>query len=79
MPWHTVLAMSAAFLLLAVMSWGFNFLYWHVWLWFGAFQVAALRVWKEQAAIRNFGESGLNFDRRPNPALHRICGMGKNL
>ena len=42
LAWHTVLGMSATFLLLAIMSWGFNFLYWHVWLWFGAIQTVAL-------------------------------------
>jgi O-antigen ligase len=42
LPWHTVMASSAALLLLLIMAWGFNFLYWHVWLWFGGFQVVAL-------------------------------------
>ena len=31
------------------MSWGFNFLFWHLWLWFGGFQVVALRCLERQA------------------------------
>ena len=49
LPWHTVAAMSATFLLLAFMAWGFNFLFWHVWLWFGAFQAVALCCLQQQA------------------------------
>jgi O-antigen ligase len=50
LPWHAILASSAAFLLLLIMAWGFNFLFWHVWLWFGGFQLVALRCLREQAA-----------------------------
>jgi hypothetical protein len=50
LPWQTVLASSAAFLLLLIMAWGFNFLFWHVWLWFGGFQLVALHCLREQAA-----------------------------
>ena len=49
LPWHTVTGASAAILLLVIMSWGFNFLFWHVWLWFGGFQVVALQCLKRQA------------------------------
>lgn len=48
LAWRTVLAASASFLLLAIMSWGFNFLFWHVWLWFGAFQVVAVHCLKNR-------------------------------
>ena len=47
--WDTVLASSAAFVLLAIMAWGFNFLFWNVWLWFGGFQVVALCLLKREA------------------------------
>ncbi len=50
LAWHTVGASLAAFVLLLVMAWGFNFLYWYVWLWFGGFQVVALQCLKQQAA-----------------------------
>lgn len=43
LPWNTVLAAAATFLLLVIMAWGFNFLFWHVWLWFGGFQVVAMQ------------------------------------
>jgi hypothetical protein len=49
MAWNTVIGASAAFLLLAFMAWGFNFLFWHVWLWFGGFQAVALYRLKTQA------------------------------
>ena len=49
LPWDTVLGASAAILLLVIMSWGFNFLYWYVWLWFGGFQVIALQCLKRHA------------------------------
>ncbi len=41
-------ACSGAFILLAAMAWGFNFLYWHVWLWFSGFQVVALCHLKQE-------------------------------
>jgi hypothetical protein len=47
--WQTVAATGAAVLLLAIMGWGFNFLFWHVWLWFGGFQVVALQCLQRQA------------------------------
>jgi hypothetical protein len=50
LAWHAVAAMSAVFLLLVIMGWGFNFLFWHVWLWFGSFQVVALGCLKQQVA-----------------------------
>ena len=53
--WYTVLGASGSFILLIIMAWGFNFLYWNVWLWFGAFQVVALRLLKEQAESFNGG------------------------
>ena len=49
LPWRIVVAASAAFLLLLSMGWGFNFLFWHVWLWFGAFQVIALHCLRTEA------------------------------
>lgn len=49
LPWRMVVAASAAFLLLLFMGWGFNFLFWHVWLWFGAFQVIALHCLRAEA------------------------------
>ena len=45
----TVVAVGAAYLVLAIMSWGFNFLFWQVWLWFGGFQLVALQLLKSQA------------------------------
>ena len=57
LPWHTVMAASAAIGLLAIMGWGFNFLFWHVWLWFGAFQVLGLYCLEEQAALAAAGET----------------------
>jgi hypothetical protein len=53
LAWETVMAASASFLLLAIMAWGFNFLFWHVWLWFGGFQVVALRLLNQQAEEAN--------------------------
>ena len=49
LPWNTVLASSAAFILLLIMAWGFNFLFWHVWLWFGGFQTVALHCLRKQS------------------------------
>ncbi len=49
LAWNAVMAMSATFLLLVIMAWGFNFLFWHVWLWFGGFQAVALYCLKQQA------------------------------
>ena len=46
---NTVVAVGAAYLVLAIMSWGFNFLFWQVWLWFGGFQLVALQLLKSQA------------------------------
>jgi len=57
--WNTVAAAAAAILLLAIMGWGFNFLFWHVWLWFGGFQVVALAVLRQHAAA----------DQRDDPDL----------
>jgi len=54
-----VAAAAAAILLLAIMGWGFNFLFWHVWLWFGGFQVVALAVLRQHAAA----------DQRDDPDL----------
>ncbi len=51
LAWRTILAASAAFLLLLIMGWGFNFLLWHVWLWFGGFQVVALGCLRDQAVF----------------------------
>jgi len=48
--WDAVGACLCSFVLLLVMSWGFNFLYWFVWLWFGGFQVVALQVLRQDAA-----------------------------
>jgi O-antigen ligase len=50
LAWDTVVAIGATILLLAIMSWGFNFLYFHVWLWFGGFQIVGLRCLREMAA-----------------------------
>jgi O-antigen ligase len=50
LAWNTVTAVGTICVLLAIMSWGFNFLFWHVWLWFGAFQVVALQCLKDEAA-----------------------------
>jgi hypothetical protein len=49
LPRHTIAAATATFVLLVIMSWGFNFLFWYVWLWFGSFQVIALRCLERQA------------------------------
>ena len=49
--WHTVAAVGAAYFVLAIMSWGFNFLYWQVWLWFGGFQVVALSLLQDAAVL----------------------------
>jgi O-antigen ligase len=51
LAWRTVLAASASFILLLIMGWGFNFLMWHVWLWFGGFQLVALHCLKQRAAF----------------------------
>ena len=56
LPADTVTAVAAAYVLLAVMSWGFNFLYWHVWMWFGGFQLVALQCLKDQADMAASGE-----------------------
>ncbi|HEY1600497.1 MAG TPA: O-antigen ligase family protein [Pirellulales bacterium] len=56
--WRTVIAASASFLLLAVMAWGFNFLFWHVWLWFGAFQVVGLRLMRNQVEYWQMCQEG---------------------
>jgi O-antigen ligase len=50
LAWDTVLSSTGAYLLLLIMAWGFNFLFWHVWLWFGGFQIVALQCLREQAA-----------------------------
>jgi hypothetical protein len=57
LAWNTVVATSAAFLLLAIMAWGFNFLFWHIWLWLGGFQVVALRLLNEHAENCQWSES----------------------
>ena len=49
LPADTVAAMAAAVLLLAIMGWGFNFFFWHVWLWFGGFRPSLYACLKEQA------------------------------
>lgn len=49
LAWHTVAAVGAAYFVLAIMAWGFNFLYWQVWLWFGGFQVVALQCLYDRA------------------------------
>ncbi|MCG2682720.1 MAG: O-antigen ligase family protein [Planctomycetales bacterium] len=64
--WHTVAAMAATFLLLAFMGWGFNFLFWHVWLWFGGFQAVALFCLKQQAADAQLSEA---VDLEPQPEI----------
>ncbi len=56
LPWHALMAASAAILLLVIMSWGFNFLFWNVWLWFSGFQVVALYCLKRQAELTHPGE-----------------------
>ena len=45
--WRAILAASASYFLLMFMGWGFNFLFWHVWLWFGGFQIIALYCLKQ--------------------------------
>jgi O-antigen ligase len=50
LAWHSVAGMSAIFVMLVIMGWGFNFLFWHVWLWFGGFQAVALECLKRQTA-----------------------------
>ena len=57
LAWQTVAAAGAAILLLAIMGWGFNFLFWHVWLWFGGFQVVALQCLQRQAESMESGET----------------------
>ncbi len=47
--WYTVSATSAAYFLLAVMSWGLHFTYYHPWLWFAGFQVVAFDCLQQQA------------------------------
>ncbi len=44
----TVAAVGGAYIVLAIMSWGFNFLFWPLWMWFGGFQVVALQLLKSQ-------------------------------
>ena len=44
----TVAAAGGAYIVLAFMSWGFNFLFWPLWLLFGGFQVVALQVLNRQ-------------------------------
>jgi hypothetical protein len=50
LAWHVALAAGASVLLLAIMGWGFNFLYWHVWLWLGGFQLIAMQCLTNQYA-----------------------------
>ena len=45
----TVAAAGGAYIVLAVMSWGFNFLFWPLWLWFGGFQFVALQLLQSQS------------------------------
>lgn len=56
LAFHTVVASGVSILLLAIMAWGFNFLFWHVWLWFGGFQVVALQLLKRQTEERQWLE-----------------------
>ncbi len=58
-PLHSVLVTATAILLLMIMGWGFNFLYWHVWLWFGGFQVVAMDCLKRQAESGQLSEEVL--------------------
>ncbi len=60
LAWHTVAAAGGSYLVLAIMSWGFNFLFWHVWLWFGGIQLVALQLLKCQAEEAQ--EEVLDFD-----------------
>jgi O-antigen ligase len=46
---NTVVVVGVAYAVLAVMSWGFNFLFWPVWFWFGGIQLVALQLLKSQA------------------------------
>ena len=57
LPWRIVIAMAASYVLLLFMGWGFNFLFWHVWLWCGAFQISALNVLKAQARFSEANEA----------------------
>jgi hypothetical protein len=57
LPWRIAMAASAAFLLLAIMSWGFNFLFWFVWLWFGGFQIVAMECLSRQSEYADMNEA----------------------
>lgn len=48
---RTVTAMAGTYLLLLFMGWGFNFLLWHVWLWFGGFQVVAMNCLQQASQL----------------------------
>lgn len=62
LPWHTVAAASAAFLLTAFMAWGLHYLYYYVWLWFGAFQTLGLQCLKDDAESGSLEDSILESD-----------------
>jgi O-antigen ligase len=49
LAWNTVAAVGVAYIVLAIMSWGFNFLFWPLWLWFGGYQLVAVQLLKSQA------------------------------
>ena len=67
--WHAVAATSAAFLLTAFVSWGLHFLWYFVWLWFGAFQAVALHCLKEQADASEEAEAFSLANESSQPAL----------
>ncbi len=50
--WRTINAMTATFVLLLFMGWGFNYLLWHVWLWYGGIQAVAIAclAWQPEPA-----------------------------
>ena len=48
LPHHMVVATSAAYVVALFMGWGLHFFFWHIWLWFGAFQVVALGCMHQQ-------------------------------
>jgi O-antigen ligase len=65
---RTALAASAAVALALGMGWGLHFLYWHVWLWFAAFQVIALKCLVPVWSVHSY--SAWQPNRPSAPVLH---------
>lgn len=72
LPYRMVLAATGAYVLALFMGWGLHFFFWHIWLWFGAFQAMAIACLHQQAAEHEYRDEDEDLETELDDYSERI-------